>query len=42
VEVGPTFFGWLFQLGKQAKLLSPQPIAEQFTDWCRETLAQYE
>ena len=42
VEVGPTFFGWLFQLGKQAKLLSPQPVAEQFAAWCRETLAQYE
>ena len=42
VEVGPTFFGWLFQLGKQAKLLSPQPVAEQFAAWCREALAQYE
>ncbi len=42
VEIGPTFYGWLFQLGKQAKLLSPQPVVEEFTAWCRDTLAQYE
>lgn len=42
VEAGPTFYGWLFQFGPQVKLLSPRQTVEDFTDWCRRTLAQYE
>ena len=42
VEAGPTFYGWLFQFGTQAKLLSPQSVVEDFAHWCHETLAQYE
>jgi len=42
VELGPTFYGWLFQFGIQTKLLSPQSAVEGFTLWCRQTLAQYE
>ncbi len=42
VEVGPTFFGWLFQFGKQAKLLSPDDVQAEFADYCRGVLTQYE
>lgn len=42
VEVGPTFYGWLFQFGTQARLLSPQSVVEDFRRWCRDTLTQYE
>lgn len=42
VEVGPTFFGWLFQFGTQAKLLSPDEVKVEFTDYCRGVLSQYE
>lgn len=38
----PTFYGWLFQFGPQAKLLSPQSAVDGFRDYCRKTLAQYE
>ena len=38
----PTFYGWLFQFGPQAKLLSPQSAVDGFKNYCRETLAQYE
>lgn len=41
VEASPTFYGWLFQFGTQAKLLSPQSVVEDFAHWCHETLAQY-
>jgi hypothetical protein len=42
VEAGPTFYGWLFQFGPQAKLLAPPSAVEDFKQWCRNTLAQYE
>lgn len=42
VEVGPTFFGWLFQFGTQARLLSPDEVKAEFTDYCRGVLSQYE
>jgi len=42
VEAGPTFYGWLFQFGAQAKLLAPASAVEDFKNWCRTTLAQYE
>ena len=42
VEVGPTFFGWLFQLGAEAELVSPDDVRRQFAGWCRDVLGQYE
>ena len=42
VEIGPTFFGWLFQFGTQVKLLSPDDVREEFTAYCRDVLKQYE
>ena len=42
VEVGPTFFGWLFQLGTQAELVGPEAIRQEFRRCCADVLAQYE
>ena len=42
VEIGPTFFGWLFQFGTKVRLLSPDDVREEFTDYCRNVLTQYE
>ena len=42
VEIGPTFFGWLFQFGTQVKLLSPDDVRDEFTAYCRDVLRQYE
>ncbi len=42
VELGPTFYGWLFQFGKQARLLNPESAVEGFRQWASETLGQYE
>ena len=39
---GGRFFGWLFQFGTQAKLLSPDEVKAEFTDYCRGVLSQYE
>lgn len=41
VEVGPTFFGWLFQFGVQAELLGPSDVRKAFADHCRAVLAVY-
>ena len=37
----PTFYGWLFQFGPKAQLLSPPSAVAGFTRHCRDTLAQY-
>ena len=42
VEVGPTFFGWLFQLGTEAELVEPADVRWQFAHWCRDVLGMYE
>ena len=36
VEVGPTFYGWLFQFGGQAELLAPDHVRRDFTEHCRQ------
>lgn len=42
VEVGPTFFGWLFQLGAQAELIGPAAVRQELRDYCAAVLAKYE
>ena len=42
VEVGPTFYGWLFQFGSEAEILTPQETRAGFADYCRQVLARYE
>ena len=41
VEVGPTFFGWLFQLGTQAELVGPEAIRREFRHYCAAVLEAY-
>ena len=41
VEVGPTFFGWLFQLGTQAEITGPDTVRQEFRDYCAAVLARY-
>jgi predicted DNA-binding transcriptional regulator YafY len=42
VEAGPTFFGWLFQFGDEAEILSSPEVRAGFADYCRRVLAKYE
>ncbi|MBQ0038661.1 MAG: WYL domain-containing protein [Clostridiales bacterium] len=42
VEVGPTFYGWLFQFGDKAAITGPEQVRSGFTDYCRTVLAQYQ
>jgi predicted DNA-binding transcriptional regulator YafY len=42
VEVGPTFFGWLFQFGSRARILGPAAVQRDFVCYCRDVLAQYQ
>ena len=41
VEVGPTFYGWLFQFGNKAKLVAPQEVCKDYKHHLRETMEQY-
>ncbi len=41
VEVGPTFFAWLFQLGAEAELTAPADVRSQFAGYCRGVLGLY-
>ena len=41
VEIGPTFYGWLFQFGGQAELLAPDHVRRDFTEHCRQALDRY-
>ena len=41
VEIGPTFYGWLFQFGGQAELLAPDHVRRDFTEHCRQALNRY-
>ncbi len=42
VDVGPTFFGWLFQFGNDAEIVAPPEIRCSFSDYCRDVLKRYE
>lgn len=41
VQISPTFWGWLFQFGKDAKILSPSKIADMAKDKLKETSELY-
>lgn len=41
VAVSQTFFSWISQFGNNIKILSPQPVIEQYTNHLIEVLAQY-
>ena len=41
VEVGPTFYGWLFQFGAQAEIVSPDAVRRDFARHCQAALSAY-
>ena len=41
LEVSPKFFGWLCGFGKDAKLVSPPAVVEQFASYLDEIKSQY-
>lgn len=42
ITLSPVFFGWLFEFGSRVKILYPESVAQEFVEFCRQTLAQYE
>ena len=38
VAVSGQFFGWLAGIGKEAKIIAPQTVAEEYKDWLRAIL----
>ncbi len=40
VQISPTFWGWLFQFGKQMRIVSPEEVAEEYRARLEETLEQ--
>ena len=41
VVLSPQFYGWLFALGKGAKLVSPQSAVEEYKEYIREVAEMY-
>ena len=41
LEVSPVFFGWLFQFGDKAEVVSPQWVRDDFKRYALDTLKQY-
>ena len=42
VQISPTFWGWLFQFGKQMRILSPTNLIEEYRNMIREFIADTE
>jgi len=42
VAVSSTFFAWISQFGNKVRVLSPQPVIEQYKNCLKEILLQYE
>lgn len=42
IEISPQFFGWVCGFGKEAKIVSPAPIAEQFHNYIKDINSLYE
>lgn len=41
VEVGPTFFGWLFQFGPQARIVGPDEVRRAYLRHCQAAIMAY-
>lgn len=39
VQISPTFWGWLFQFGKQMRILSPASLTEEYKNMVGEVIA---
>ena len=40
-DISPTFFSWVFMLGNQAKLISPENVVEEYKNALKENLKNY-
>ncbi len=41
ITVSPIFFGWLTGFGDRAKIVFPDDVAQDYVNFCKQTLAQY-
>lgn len=41
VEVSPPFWGWIFQFGNKAKIISPEKVREEFVEYINEVKEGY-
>jgi hypothetical protein len=41
LDVSPKFFGWLCGFGKDAKLISPPAVIEEFSSYLDDIKSQY-
>lgn len=41
LDVSPVFFGWLFQFGDKAEIVSPEEVRREFKRYALDTLKQY-
>ena len=42
VSVSPVFLGWLLSFGDRVKILSPQPVTDEYKALCQKVAAQYD
>ena len=42
VNVSPQFFGWLVALGKGVVIEEPEDVRDEFTEWVRTVMREYE
>lgn len=42
IDISDQFFGWLLRFGRRVKILSPEPVAEQFAAYLDKIRAMYE
>ncbi len=42
VEISPPFYGWIFQFGNKAKIISPDSVKDNFVLYCKEVVGNYE
>lgn len=42
IDVSPVFFGWIFQFGDKARIISPASVREEFKEFALNAVRQYE
>lgn len=42
IDISPVFFGWIFQFGDKARIISPASVREEFKEFALNTVRQYE
>lgn len=41
VELSPPFWGWIFQFGNKVRIISPENVRDEFTDYIGEVFKIY-